>query len=113
MGSGTGTPEMPTSGADNTDTGSGTSYNSLTGTEGSGIVATNNTSTPVRTHTGAYVLAAAAGAVIIGAVAVMALYMKGKISLGKFEQILGGSEGAENSGEFYDPSEFNKDEKKI
>lgn len=85
-------------------------YSSITGTSGSGItdspVALN---TATRSHTGAYVLAAAAGVVILGAIATMALYMKGKISLGKFEQLLGGNAEEDvfgNSGEFYDPKDF-------
>ena len=85
-------------------------YNSLTGTEGSGISNVAVSEKPAaKSHTGAYVLAAGAGAVILGAVAIMALYMKGKISLGKFEQLIGGSEGSDafdNSGDFYNPDDF-------
>lgn len=65
-------------------------------------------------HIGAYILAVLAGAVIIGSVLVMALYMKGKINLGKFEQFLGGSDQNINqnnqfrdNGEFYNPDDFN------
>ena len=82
---------MPTSGqssSGNADA-SSTPYTSLTGSSGSGI--TNTSANQGRSYTGAYILAAAAAAVIIGAIAVMALYMRGKISLGKFEQILGTS----------------------
>ena len=63
-------------------------------------------------HVGAYILAAFAGLVILGSVVVMALYMKGKISLGKFEKFLGSfDKGAEddmfdNDGEFYNPDDF-------
>lgn len=93
---------MPSSGSSNAG------YTSITGTTGSGIT-DSPVNTATRTHTGAYVLAAAAGVVILGAIAVMALYMKGKISLGKFEQLLGGNTEEDvfgNSGEFYDPKDF-------
>ena len=98
---------MPTSGARVTETGNGTDdpiYTSLTGTSGSGITGlTTNVSS--RSYMGAYILAAAALLVILGAIAVMALYMKGKISLGKFEQ----APDENNSGdgdEFYNPDDF-------
>lgn len=95
-------PEEPSSGG----------YTSITGTEGSGIddakiTNTVNTSTATSANTGAYILAAAAGAVIIGAIAVMALYMKGKISLGKFENIIGAEDAESADGsEFYNPDDF-------
>ena len=97
---------MPTSGARIAETGNGTAdpvYTSLTGTEGSGITAITNTGISTRSYMGAYILAAAALLVILGAIAVMALYMKGKISLGKFE------ESPDNNGdgdEFYNPDDF-------
>ena len=100
---------MPTSGqssSGNADA-SSTPYTSLTGSSGSGI--TNTSANQGRSYTGAYILAAAAAAVIIGAIAVMALYMRGKISLGKFEQILGGEQSSDNNGdgdEFYNPDDF-------
>lgn len=100
---------MPTSGqssSGNADV-SSTPYTSLTGSSGSGI--TNTSANQGRSYTGAYILAAAAAAVIIGAIAVMALYMRGKISLGKFEQILGGEQSSDNNGdgdEFYNPDDF-------
>ena len=100
---------MPTSGqssSGNADA-SSTPYTSLTGSSGSGI--TNTSTNQGRSYTGAYILAAAAAAVIIGAIAVMALYMRGKISLGKFEQILGGEQSSDNNGdgdEFYNPDDF-------
>ena len=101
---------MPTSGqrtgTDGSDV-SSTPYASLTGTQGSGIVNTS-AGTGARSYTGAYILAAAAAAVIIGAIAVMALYMRGKISLGKFEQVLGGEQSSNNGDgdEFYNPDDF-------
>ena len=101
---------MPTSGqsaSGNADA-SSTPYTSLTGSSGSGITNTSSTNQG-RSYTGAYILAAAAAAVIIGAIAVMALYMRGKISLGKFEQILGGEQSSDNNGdgdEFYNPDDF-------
>ena len=108
--SGGAAPVMPTSGQRTTgDTPevSATPYTSLTGQQGSGIV---NTSSGIgaRSYTGAYILAAAAAAVIIGAILVMALYMKGKISLGKFEEVLGDSPKNNNGDgdEFYNPDDF-------
>ena len=102
---------MPTSGMQSatstgTETGNnaekGTTYTSLTGSNGSGI--TNTVAgVSARSYMGAYILAAAALLVILGAIAVMALYMKGKISLGKFEQV------PDNDGdgdEFYNPDDF-------
>lgn len=103
----------------------GVGYSSLTGTTGSGIndVAVTNAASVNGTErasgtsagTGAYILAAAAGAVIIGAIAIMALYMKGKISLGKFENIMNGSETTESDmfegNEFYNPDDFKPDDK--
>ena len=64
-------------------------------------------------HIGAYILAVIAGAVIIGSVLVMALYMKGKISLGKLEQLLGGDNGEmfDDNGEYYNPDDFKGDRK--
>lgn len=65
-------------------------------------------------HVGAYILAAIAGIVIIGSVLIMALYMRGKISLGKFEKFLGnigGNDGDmfnDESGDYYNPDDFNK-----
>ena len=63
-----------------------------------------------KTHVGAYILAALAGIVIIGAVLVMALYMRGKISLGKFEKFLGnvgnGDENMFDDDNYYDPKDF-------
>lgn len=103
-------PDEPSSGMNP----SNGEYTSITGTAGSGIndaAATNAlaTKTVNKANTGAYILAAAAGAVIIGAVAVMALYMKGKISLGKFENVMN-SESASMDGfeddEFYNPDDF-------
>ena len=97
-------------------------YTSLTGTSGSGIDDTEVTNTVAAATTkkstgvssGAYILAAAAGAVIIGAIAVMALYMKGKISLGKFENVMGESEKSGkdifDGNEFYDPDDFKSDD---
>ena len=112
---------MPTSGvaSESQDpTATGTSYSSLTGTQGSGITNTSNTTTGSvagASYTGAYILAAAAGLVIIAAVIIMALYMKGKISLGKFEQVLGGSEAKDGDvfgedSEFYNPDDFKDDD---
>ena len=108
--SGGAAPVMPTSGQRTTgDTPevSATPYTSLTGQQGSGIL---NTSSGIgaRSYTGAYILAAAAAAVIIGAILVMALYMKGKISLGKFEEVLGDSPKNNNGDgdEFYNPDDF-------
>lgn len=97
-------------------------YSSITGASGSGIndAAVTNTAeinslSSAGEKTGAYILAAAAGAVIIGAVAVMALYMKGKISLGKFENIMGNSEQTDSDifdgNEFYNPDDFKPDDK--
>ncbi|MDO5446009.1 MAG: hypothetical protein Q4F31_10370 [Eubacteriales bacterium] len=97
-------------------------YSSITGATGSGIndADVSNTAdiknlSSAGEKTGAYILAAAAGAVIIGAVAVMALYMKGKISLGKFENIMGNSEQAGSDifdgNEFYNPDDFKPDDK--
>lgn len=69
-----------------------------------------NTSTKSN-HVGAYILAAVAGLVIIGSVLVMALYMKGKISLGKFEKFLGGSDGeAFDDDNYYDPDDYDDDD---
>lgn len=99
---------MPTSGARVTETGTNSTpedpiYTSLTGTNGSGITGIT-TSISSRSYMGAYILAAAALLVILGAIAVMALYMKGKISLGKFEQA---SDDANGDGdEFYNPDDF-------
>ena len=107
---GTGAIVMPTSGqrtnGDGSDV-SSTPYTSLTGQTGSGIINTS-TGTGARSYTGAYILAAAAAAVIIGAIAVMALYMRGKISLGKFEQVLGGEQNNStgDGDEFYNPDDF-------
>ena len=108
--SGGAAPVIPTSGQRTTgDTPevSATPYTSLTGQQGSGIL---NTSSGIgaRSYTGAYILAAAAAAVIIGAILVMALYMKGKISLGKFEEVLGDSPKNNNGDgdEFYNPDDF-------
>ena len=102
---------MPTSGAQATDDGSssGSTYTSLTGSNGSGIT---NTVAGVgtRSYTGAYILAAAAALVIIGAILVMALYMKGKISLGKFEDVLNDNNG--DGDEFYNPDDFKDNSKK-
>lgn len=66
-----------------------------------------NTSTK-SSSIGAYILAAVAGLVIVGSVLVMALYMKGKISLGKFEKFLGSSDGDDmfDDGEYYDPDDY-------
>ena len=104
MGNGSGAV-MPTSGAQATDDGSSSDspYTSLTGSNGSGIT---NTVAGVgtRSYTGAYILAAAAALVIIGAILVMALYMKGKISLGKFEDVLSDNNG--DGDEFYNPDDF-------
>ena len=102
---------MPTSGAQPTDSGSSTDspYTSLTGSNGSGIT---NTVAGVgtRSYTGAYILAAAAALVIIGAILVMALYMRGKISLGKFEDVLNDNNG--DGDEFYNPDDFKDNSKK-
>lgn len=104
---------MPTSGAQATDNGSSSAtdapYTSLTGTNGSGIT---NTVAGVGTksYTGAYILAAAAALVIIGAILVMALYMRGKISLGKFEDVLNDNNG--DGDEFYNPDDFKDNSKK-
>lgn len=102
---------MPTSGAQATDDGSSSDspYTSLTGSNGSGIT---NTVAGVgtRSYTGAYILAAAAALVIIGAILVMALYMKGKISLGKFEDVLNDNNG--DGDEFYNPDDFKDNSKK-
>ena len=108
-GSSTGTGAvMPTSGLSTSGSGSdvsSTPYTSLTGTTGSGII--NTSTTTGRSYTGAYILAAAAAAVIIGAILVMALYMKGKISLGKFERVLGDDQNNNGDGdEFYNPDDF-------
>ena len=61
-----------------------------------------------KSHIGAYILAAVAGLVIVGSVLIMALYMKGKISLGKFEKFLGGTSNNNNyDGEdFYNPDDY-------
>ena len=111
MSAGQGGAVMPTSGAQATDDGSssGTPYTSLTGSNGSGIT---NTVAGVGTksYTGAYILAAAAALVIIGAILVMALYMKGKISLGKFEDVLNDNNG--DGDEFYNPDDFKDNSKK-
>ena len=115
-------PKEPTSGANGASgnaSGKDSGYNSITGSDGSGIddakvTNTAGMSTEEKSHTGAYVLAAAAGAVIIGAVAVMGLYMKGKISLGKFENIIGGEEEANPDGsEFYNPDDFKGNDKEV
>ena len=112
MGNGQGAV-MPTSGAQAqaTDDGSssGSTYTSLTGSNGSGIT---NTVAGVgtRSYTGAYILAAAAALVIIGAILVMALYMRGKISLGKFEDVLNDNNG--DGDEFYNPDDFKDKSKK-
>ena len=103
-------PVMPTSGqraTGDTPEVSATPYTSLTGQQGSGIVNTSSGVT-ARSYTGAYILAAAAAAVIIGAILVMALYMKGKISLGKFEEVLGDapSNNGGDGDEFYNPDDF-------
>lgn len=76
-----------------------------------GTATTASAGTRSGNHTGAYVLAGLAGLVIVGAVTTMALYMKGKISLGKFEQFLGGkdSEGFDSSDDFYNPDDFRDD----
>ena len=63
-----------------------------------------------RSYTGAYILAAAAALVIIGAILVMALYMRGKISLGKFEDVLNDNNG--DGDEFYNPDDFKDNSKK-
>lgn len=101
-------PVMPTSAA-RTNEPAG-EYTSLTGTNGSGIT---NTVAGVNTehrnsYLGAYILAAAAGLVIIGAITVMALYMKGKISLGKFEDVISadGKTFSKDGDEFYNPDDF-------
>ena len=106
-------PEMPSSGASTANTGAKTSgtgtgsYSSLTGSLGSGIDGIN-ANNPSKAYMGAYILAALAGLVIIAAVIIMALYMKGKISLGKFEQVIGGEdpEVPKDGDEFYDPNDF-------
>ena len=107
-------PEMPSSGASNVNnTGAKTNgsvagaYSSLTGTQGSGIDGLNS-GVPSKAYMGAYILAALAGLVIIAAVIIMALYMKGKISLGKFEQVIGGEDPdvPKDGDEFYDPNDF-------
>ena len=112
-GSSSGTaPVMPTSGLKTTTNEeaevSSTPYTSLTGQQGSGIISNTVSGMTGRSYTGAYILAAAAAAVIIGAILVMALYMKGKISLGKFEQVLGDSPSSNNGDgdEFYNPDDF-------
>lgn len=85
-------------------------YTSLTGTSGSGITNTVAGANTERrnSYMGAYILAAAAGLVIIGAIAVMALYMKGKISLGKFEDVItaDGKNSSKDGDEFYNPDDF-------
>lgn len=62
-------------------------------------------------HVGAYILATVAGLVIIGSILIMVLYMKGKISLGKFEKFLGNSQTKDpdmfDENEFYNPDNFN------
>ena len=112
MSSGQGNAIMPTSAPQTTDNGSSSTdspYTSLTGSNGSGI---NNTVAGVgaKSYTGAYILAAAAALVIIGAILVMALYMKGKISLGKFEDVLNDNNG--DGDEFYNPDDFKDNSKK-
>ena len=74
----------------------------------------NNTTienTRGKTHAGAYILAALAGLVIIGSVLLMALYMRGKVSLGKFEKFLGNVGGSDsdmfNDENYYDPKDGN------
>lgn len=119
---------MPTSGVAGAGqnpaaAGTGSGYTSLTGTEGSGINTGVTTGTvagsSLNGYMGAYILAAAAGFVIIAAIVIMALYMKGKISLGKIEQVLGGAEATDSDmfgedNEFYNPDDFkNDDTKKI
>ena len=62
-----------------------------------------------KSHAGAYILAAVAGLVIVGSVLVMALYMKGKISLGKFEKMLGGNHDDSDmfdDGDYYNPDDY-------
>ena len=69
--------------------------------------------TASNSHVGAYILAVLAGIVIIGSVAVMILYMKGKISLGGLEKLLGGTPNQNDaSGEFYNPDDFKDDDTK-
>lgn len=105
-------PEEPSSGG----------YSSITGSSGSGIsdsaavnIAEKTQTSFFGDKTGAYILAAAAGLVIIGAVAVMALYMKGKISLGKFENIVDGSGSSDSDifegDEFYNPDDFKPEDR--
>ena len=75
-----------------------------------GTAAAGSAGSAKNTHVGAYILAGLAGLVIIACVLLMALYMKGKVSLGKFEKFLG-SFGNEESdagkdAEFYNPDDF-------
>ena len=107
---GTGAIVMPTSGqrtnGDGSDV-SSTPYTSLTGQTGSGII-NPSTGTGARSYTGAYGYPVVEAAKMIGAIAVMALYMRGKISLGKFEQVLGGEQNNStgDGDEFYNPDDF-------
>lgn len=67
-------------------------------------------------HIGAYILAAVAGLVIVGSILVMVLYMRGKLSLGKFEKFLGGdqqSQPDDTEDEFYNPDDFKDNNKKL
>lgn len=75
--------------------------------------ATSSGGTAKNSHIGAYILAAVAGLVIIASVTVMALYMKGKISLGSVENYLNNDNGkVDNSeDEFYNPDDFKDDHK--
>ena len=72
--------------------------------------------TAKNSHIGAYILAAVAGLVIVGSILVMVLYMRGKLSLGKFEQFLGGdqqSQSNDTEDEFYNPDDFKDNNKKL
>ena len=100
--------------SDNTQIGTTTGDNigSTTGIVTTGTAGSTSGGTARNSHVGAYILAALAGIVIVGSVLVMALYMKGKISLGKFEKFLGSfgndsdAEMFDNDGEFYNPDDF-------
>ena len=100
---------MPTSGQQITTAGttgsSGTTYTSLIDQQGSGITGTI-AGVSSRNYMGAYIMAAAALLVILGAIAVMALYMRGKISLGKFEQAMEEDNNNGDGDEFYNPDDF-------
>ena len=69
-----------------------------------GITENSSVNDVSRSYLGLYILSATALLVILGAAAILTLYMKGKISLGIFEQVM--NRDAEDEDDFFNPDDF-------